>query len=230
MKRKNILRYNLRLFSSLLAQALIFFFAAGQLGIWRAWLFFTLTIIYYFLSFIIIYRFNPELIYYRGGPAFRNDSKLWDKHILLAYAFLGVYGQFLVAGWDLGHIKLFYLGYEYLIIGLILFTVSNVLILWSMVRNPFFEPTVRIQKERDQKVISAGPYRIIRHPGYLSGILWHLAMPLIMGSSLALIYSIIIFSILILRTHLEDKILQKELQGYIEYAEKTRYRLLPGVW
>ena len=75
----------------------------------------------------------------------------------------------------------FYLGWEYLVVGIILFIISDVLIVWAMVQNPFFEPTVRIQKERNQRVISNGPYRIVRHPGYLSGILWHLAMPLIFG-------------------------------------------------
>lgn len=230
MKSKNITRYNLRLFLSLLAQAIIFFSAAGQLEIGRAWLFFALTFIYYVVSFIIIYRSNPSLITHRGGPAFREDSKLWDKYILLAYTFLGIYGQFFVAGWDLGHINWFNLGIEYLVVGLILFIISDILIVWAMVQNPFFEPTVRIQKERDQKVISSGPYRILRHPGYLSGILLHLALPMIVGSGLALIYSMVIIFLLILRTYLEDETLQAELEGYKDYSKNTRYRILPGVW
>ncbi|WJI09268.1 isoprenylcysteine carboxylmethyltransferase family protein [Methanobacterium sp. CWC-01] len=226
----NTLRYLLRLFLSLLAQAIIFFSAAGQLEIPRAWLFFALTFIYYVLSFIVLYRFNHELIHYRGGSAFRGDTKQWDKYILLIYTFLGVYGQFFVAGWDLGHIHWLYLGLEYMVVGIILFIISDVLIVWAMVQNPFFEPTVRIQRERGQKVIGSGPYQIVRHPGYLSGILWHLAMPLIFGSGLTLVYSLLIIVLLVVRTYLEDKTLQAELEGYQEYTRKTRYRILPGLW
>jgi protein-S-isoprenylcysteine O-methyltransferase Ste14 len=230
MMSTTTLRYLFRLFLSLIAQIIIFFAVADQLDLPRAWLFFALAFIYYLVSFFILHRFNPDLIHHRGGSAFRGDSKQWDKYILLIYTFLGVYGQFFVAGWDLGHIQWFYLGWEYLVMGIILFIISDVLIVWAMVQNPFFEPTVRIQKERGQRVISSGPYRIVRHPGYLSGILWHLAMPLIFGSGLTLVYSLLIIVLLVVRTYLEDKTLQAELEGYREYIRKTRYRILPGVW
>jgi len=230
MIKISTLRYLARLFLSLLAQAIIFFAAANQLDLPRAWLFFALTFLYYLLSFIILYWSNPNLIQHRGGSAFREDSKQWDKYILLIYALLGVYGQFFVAGWDLGHVQWFYLGWEYLVVGIILFIISDVLIVWAMVQNPFFEPTVRIQKDRNQRVISNGPYRIVRHPGYLSGILWHLAMPLIFGSGLTLVYSLLIVVLLVVRSYLEDKTLQGELEGYQGYTRKTRNRLLPGVW
>lgn len=226
----NSTRYLTILFFSLLAQVIIFFAAADRVDIPRAWLFFALTFTYYIFSFIILYRFNPDLIHHRGGSAFRRDSKHWDKYILIIYTFLGVYGQFFVAGWDFGHIQWFYLGLEYLVLGVILFIISDVLIVWVMVQNPFFEPTVRIQKERNQRVISSGPYAIVRHPGYLSGVLWHLAMPLIFGSALTLVYSLLIILLLVVRTYLEDKTLQAELEGYTEYTTKTRSRLLPGLW
>lgn len=230
MVKKNTFRYILRLFLSLIAQAIIFFAAADQLEIPRAWVFFILTFIYYVTSFIILYRLTPELINQRGGSAFQENSKTWDKYILVVYTFLGIYAQFYVAGWDLGHINFWPLGLGYLGIGLVLFIISIILIIWAMVKNPFFEPTVRIQKERGQKVINSGPYGIVRHPGYLSGILWHIAVPLILGSGLTMLYTVIIVVLLIIRTYLEDKTLQKELEGYREYSEKTRYRLLPGVW
>lgn len=226
----NLIRYNVRMFGSLLAQAIIFFAAAGEMGVPRAWLFFILTIFYYISSFTIIYRLNPEVIYQRGGSTFKVGTKSWDKYMLLPYAFLGVYGQFFVAGWDLGHINFWFLGLEYLGVGLILYLISIILIIWAMIQNPFFEPSVRIQKERNHRVIESGPYRLIRHPGYLSGILFHIAMPMIIGSGLALIYSIIIIILLLIRTYLEDKTLQAELEGYKEYTGKTRYLILPGIW
>ena len=228
--RKNIIRYNFRMFFSLLAQVVIFFYAAGELEIPRAWFFFVLTFIYYLSSFIILYKLVPETINQRGGSAFRKDTKPWDILILLLYAIFGIFGQFYVAGWDMGHINFWPLGLEYLGIGLVLYFISIILIMWAMIQNPFFEPTMRIQKERRQKVIKSGPYQIVRHPGYLSVILWHLAIPMILGSSLALIYSSIIILLLIIRTYLEDKTLQKELEGYREYNQETKFRLLPFVW
>ena len=229
-KKKNIIRYILRMFLSLLAQAIIFFSAAEVFYIPRAWLFFIITIFYYISSIFIIYRTTPDLMYHRGGEAFRKDTKSWDKPILLTYTILGVYGQFFVAGYDVGRIHWLPLGLDYLGIGLILYIISCALIVWAMIKNPFFEPTVRLQKERGQRVISSGPYQIIRHPGYLSGILWHLSVSLILGSSLALVYSGLIIIILIVRTYLEDQTLKRELEGYHEYSNKVKYRLFPLLW
>ncbi|MBI5680274.1 MAG: isoprenylcysteine carboxylmethyltransferase family protein [Methanobacterium sp.] len=230
MVKINLIRYNLRLFLSLLAQAIIFFAAAGQIEIFRAWGFFVLTFIYYISSFIIVYRLNPEVILKRGGSAFQEGTKTWDKYILIVYTILGVYGQFFVAGWDLGHINFWPLGLEYMVLGLILYLGSMVLAVWALIKNPYFEPSVRIQKDRGQKVIESGPYRLVRHPGYLSGILLHLAIPMIIGSGLTLIYTAIIVLLLLIRTYCEDKTLQRELEGYKEYTKKTRYRILPGIW
>jgi protein-S-isoprenylcysteine O-methyltransferase Ste14 len=230
MVEVNLIRYNIRMFLSLLAQAIIFFAAADQLEIPRAWLFFVITFIYYVSSFIIVYRLNPDVIIERGGSAFQEDTKTWDKYLLLSYSILGVYGQFLVAGWDLGHINYWPLGLEYMAVGIILYMVSMVLAVWVLVENPFFEPSVRIQKERGHKVVESGPYSLVRHPGYLSGILLHLAIPMILGSGLALIYTTIILLILLIRTYYEDKTLQVELDGYKEYTGKTRCRILPGIW
>jgi protein-S-isoprenylcysteine O-methyltransferase Ste14 len=227
---RNTIRYILRMYLSLLAMAIIFFAAAGSLEIPRAWLFFIITFFYYFFSIIILYKVNPDLIWHRGGPAFRENTKSWDKVLLSAYFILGVYVQIFIAGWDIGHVNLWYLGPEYLVTGLILYLISVILIVWAMIKNRFFEPTVRIQKDRGQNVISSGPYGIVRHPGYLSGILWHVAVPLILGSLLALIFAIIIIIILIVRTYLEDKTLQAELDGYVPYTKKVKYRLFPGIW
>lgn len=225
----NLVRYNVRLFLGLLAQAIIFFSAAEDADIPRAWLLFIITFFYYIFLFIIPYRVNPALILQRGGSALPEDTKSWDKYIILAYTFL-LYGQFFVAGWDLGHIQSRSLGIEYLGCGLALYALSITLAVWSLIENPFFEASVRIQKDRGQRVIESGPYKLVRHPGYLSGILWHLAMPMILGSGLALIYAVPIISLLFIRAYLEDETLQAELEGYEAYTGKTRYRILPGIW
>ena len=96
--------------------------------------------------------------------------------------------------------------------------------------NRHFEPTVRIQHDREHKVITAGPYGWVRHPGYLAGILWAWSMPLALGSLFAFLPVTMYTVFMMLRTYLEDRTLMEELEGYTEYSEKTRHRLFPILW
>ena len=111
-----------------------------------------------------------------------------------------------------------------------LFTVSTVLLNWAMMANPFFEPTVRIQKERGHRVITSGPYKIVRHPGYLAGILYALSVPLIIGSIFTFVPVAIYVLLIGIRTLLEDRTLHEELDGYSEYSKTVGYRLMPWLW
>ena len=101
---------------------------------------------------------------------------------------------------------------------------------WAMLANPFFEKTVRIQEERGHHVATGGPYRFVRHPGYVAFILMGFALPLGVGSAWALVPAGLNAALIVARTALEDRTLRRELPGYAEYAQRTRYRLLPGVW
>jgi protein-S-isoprenylcysteine O-methyltransferase Ste14 len=96
--------------------------------------------------------------------------------------------------------------------------------------NKFFEPTVRIQTDRGHRVIDTGPYAIVRHPGYAFGSGFFLGMPSALGSYWALIPAALVCPLLVLRTIWEDQTLREELPGYKEYAQRVRYRLIPGVW
>ena len=104
------------------------------------------------------------------------------------------------------------------------------LFLWAMASNAYFSEGVRIQEERGHEVVTDGPYRYVRHPGYSGAILSQLSTPLLLGSSWAIIPSLLSGGFYMLRTYLEDKTLVLELPGYHDYVEKTRYRLLPWVW
>jgi protein-S-isoprenylcysteine O-methyltransferase Ste14 len=96
--------------------------------------------------------------------------------------------------------------------------------------NRFFALYVRIQADRNQRVIDDGPYGLVRHPGYSGWILVSLATPLILGSWWAYIPTIFILALAVLRTAKEDRTLQQELSGYGAYTRQVRYRLVPGVW
>ncbi len=99
-----------------------------------------------------------------------------------------------------------------------------------MVRNKYFSTFLRIQKDRDHKVVTGGPYQWVRHPGYAGVILASIALPISLGSLWALVPAILGACGFVIRTFLEDRILMEELNGYREYAHSVRFRLLPGIW
>jgi protein-S-isoprenylcysteine O-methyltransferase Ste14 len=88
----------------------------------------------------------------------------------------------------------------------------------------------RIQTDRGHQVVSSGPYRWMRHPGYAGALLTYLATPLFLDSGWAFLPTVFITILMVIRTYLEDRFLQDELEGYRDYVKRVRYRLLPGVW
>lgn len=114
--------------------------------------------------------------------------------------------------------------------GLIVFAAAMAVLVWAMAVNRFFSPVVRIQAERGHHLITAGPYRVVRHPGYAAMVIGLPASALAMGSWWALLPAGV-FSLLVLRrTVIEDPFLIRHLHGYPQYAGRVRYRLLPGIW
>jgi len=116
------------------------------------------------------------------------------------------------------------------LLGLAIFALSWILTNWSMAVNPFFEKSVRIQTDRGHRVIDTGPYAYIRHPGYTGFAGWIISTPLLLSSTGAFIPALIAVGLVVIRTVLEDHTLRAELTGYTEYANRVRFRLIPGVW
>jgi len=115
-------------------------------------------------------------------------------------------------------------------VGLPVLVLASLFADWAMVVNKHFEQFVRIQADRDHRVVTNGPYRIVRHPGYLGAILGVVATPLMLGSAWAFAPSGLLVLLFIVRTHLEDQTLMSALCGYQEYAARTRCRLVPMLW
>ena len=104
-----------------------------------------------------------------------------------------------------------------------------ILCVWAMAVNRFFSPVVRLQEERGHRLVTDGPYRYIRHPGY-AGILLSACVGVALGSWWSLLPLVVAMGLILRRTALEDRFLRASLEGYASYAEQVRYRLVPGIW
>jgi protein-S-isoprenylcysteine O-methyltransferase Ste14 len=198
-------------------------------GWWEAWVYAIVCILGFVVSRALAARRHPDLLAERSRFLQHEDAKKWDK--LLA-PLVGLGGGLvpLAAGLEaLGHgSDIFSLPVKLLALALIL--AGYVLASYALIENRFFSGMVRIQTERGQQVVSSGPYGWVRHPGYAGAILTYLATPLFLDSLWAFLPVGLLVIILVIRTGLEDQTLQEELAGYREYAQRVRYRLLPGIW
>ena len=114
--------------------------------------------------------------------------------------------------------------------GFIVVVAGFALFFWGMRVNRFFSSVPRIQSERGHRVITGGPYRFVRHPGYVGAIAFVLASGLALGSWISVLVFLPAVGMLLYRTAVEDAQLKAELPGYRDYAARVRWRLLPGIW
>jgi len=207
----------------------VFFMSAGSFVGFRQWTFFGASFLNNLISTVVQFKFNPELLVHRLKVR-RKGSKRWDEILMRVTNLTILVAVPVIAGFDVGRFHWSTLDVRLVALGFVFLTASTILINWAMAVNPHFEPTVRIQKDRGHILISNGPYKIVRHPGYLAGIFYSLSIPLIIGSAYAFIPVGIYVILLMIRASLEDRTLQKELDGYAEYTGQVRHRLFPGIW
>lgn len=225
--KKTAIRWLVRETSGNLFLIALLFGFAGDWSWWNGWALSVIYILWTLGSVIFILPVNPEMLAERSRP---KKMKTWDKILLTLMGFF-MMALYVVAALD------FRLGWTpdlplwVQIAGVLVAVLGyDIILVWSMVVNAFFVATVRIQDDRGQQVISNGPYAYVRHPGYSATILMNLAVPFMLNSLWGLIPAVGVAVVLIVRTRLEDDTLQAELPGYQEYAQKVRYRLIPGVW
>lgn len=198
-------------------------------GWWEAWAFAILGILGFVGSRVLVTRRNPDLIAERGKGFDHADTESWDR-VLAPLVGVGSAAVPLVAGLDVRFGGLDPVPLWGRVAALLLTVAGYALASYALIENRFFSGVVRIQTDRGQHVVTGGPYRWMRHPGYAGAVLTYVAWPFLLQSFWALVPSVLIIAALVVRTHLEDRTLQARLPGYREYARRVRDRLLPGVW
>jgi protein-S-isoprenylcysteine O-methyltransferase Ste14 len=227
MNKKLIALHFLNDFLSLAGAGVVLFWSAGRVDWWPAWAVIVVWLVWFTAMDILILRFNPDLMAERLSPP--KGAKNWDRTIvsilrlmqLVRYTLAGLDQRY---GWTSG----FPLTAQ--IAAITVCVLSSGLFSWAMASNIFFSQIVRIQTNRGHAVATNGPYRYVRHPGYVGMILFEFGISALLASWWALVAGGLCATLLIIRTALEDRTLQAELTGYMDYARQVRYRLLPGIW
>ena len=228
--RQTILKWCIQSAVGLAGYAAILSLAAGRLDWLWGWIFIGLMALFMASHVVLLVPINPDLLVERAGGLRQEGGKRWDRWLASLAAGVFPIVSWYVAGLDLRFawsspkpLAIHLIGAGAVALGFALF-------MWAMVSNAFFSEVVRIQEDRGHQVATDGPYRFVRHPGYSGAILAFLGTPLLLGSWWAFIPTAIGISGYVLRTALEDKTLQLELEGYDDYVEQVHHRLIPGLW
>jgi protein-S-isoprenylcysteine O-methyltransferase Ste14 len=196
---------------------------------WEAWVYAVTCILGFAISRVLAARRHPDLLAERARFARHEDAKPWDK-VLAPLVGLGGGLIPLVAGLDARFDPSPPFGLWVKIVSLVLILAGYALGAYALIENRFFSGMVRLQTERGHHLVSGGPYRWVRHPGYAGALLNYVATPFFLDALWAFVPVVLITIALVIRTRLEDNTLQEELEGYREYAGRVRCRLLPGIW
>ncbi len=228
LERARLNRNGARLFLGIgfytLAQAAVLFLSAGTFRWPAAWAYLGVYLVCYTVGLAWVARVNPAVINERGRRA--DNVEAFDRRFHRLMPVL-IFGSLILGGLD------FRFGWSAMppalpIVGLALVAIALGLAVWVLATNAFAARVVRLQD--GQRVISDGPYRFVRHPMYSGTVLAFVGSALALGSWWMLIPAAAGIALFVWRTRHEDATLQAKLPGYAEYATRTRYRLLPGVW
>ena len=224
MKRR---QYFFKSFAGISFFIVILFISAGRIDYYQGWIYTAMSLTGLFMNFALTSK-DAELLDERSNPP--KDAKEWDKRILKLSALTTIIAC-IVAGLDSGRYQWSpQLQWGIYLLGIVFMLSGQLLFLMAKKTNKFFSSVMRIQHDRGHTVCEAGIYRYVRHPGYLGMIISWVGFPLVLGSVWSTIPIAIAIVLLLVRTHLEDRTLIMELSGYSEYVQKTRFKLVPGIW
>ncbi|MEC4746989.1 isoprenylcysteine carboxylmethyltransferase family protein [Methylomicrobium sp. Wu6] len=199
------------------------FLSAGTVRYWEAWVYLAIMLITTSLIVQYLLKNSPGLLERRMRMREKEPQQRW----IIGFAWFWFVVTFLTPGFDQRSTASD--------VPTVLVAIADIIVLmgycvifWVFRENPYASRVVEV--ESDQRVISTGPYAMVRHPMYFGGILVYLATPLALGSYWALLPAVFIIPILVARIRNEESILARDLKGYRDYLKSTRYRLFPGIW
>lgn len=208
----------------------LFMFAGGNFHWLKGWIFVVIVLVQILVTTFYLYLKNPALLEERSSGFTKENQKEWDKLLLKVYM-ISMPLWILIMPLDAQRFHLTQpFGFYINAFGFALMIISSILVFLTLVQNTFASHTVRIQEERGQHVISDGLYGIVRHPMYASSFLWCIGTPLFLDSFAGLIFGMFIILIFIVRIIGEEKMLTQELDGYEEYKNKVKFRVVPFIW
>jgi protein-S-isoprenylcysteine O-methyltransferase Ste14 len=227
MNTRHIAIYFLDEFLGIFGMSVALFWSAGRIDWWPAWAAIAVMSVCMTAMGIVIFRYHPDLAVERLRPP--KGAKSWDKAILSLLR-LTQLARYILAGLDqrYGWTGGFPLAVQ--IVAIAGCVLGYALLEWALASNGFFSQVIRIQSDRGHVVVTGGLYRYVRHPGYVGMILFEVAMSTLLASWWALMAGGLCAILWIVRTALEDRALQAELPGYVDYSRQVRYRLIPGIW
>ncbi|MCK6538603.1 MAG: isoprenylcysteine carboxylmethyltransferase family protein [Anaerolineales bacterium] len=213
----------LRLVVGILMIGALLFLPAGTFKYWQAWVWLAVLFIPMGFSLAYLLKIDPKLLERRT----RTDEMRPEQRRIIMASVIYFLVIFILPGFDVRY------GWSNVPVWLCLAAdgvvlASYLLYLLVLKTNTYASRVVEV--EQGQQVITSGPYALVRHPMYLAMILMMTATPLALGSYWIMLPSILFILLLAARAKNEEELLQKELKGYSEYMQKTRYRLFPGVW
>jgi protein-S-isoprenylcysteine O-methyltransferase Ste14 len=200
----------------------IVFSAAGGWDFPFVWALLSVMVVFYFTLAIVG---DAGMAQERQAPGPGNQDRLTQP-----IAAVLMLAHWIVAGLDIGRFHWSPTPWGVQLGGLLLFSTALCVNFWALLANKFYSSVVRVQSERGQTVIDTGPYRIVRHPGYAATLVAMFAGGVTLGSWVAMIPVLGFAALFLRRTLLEDNLLKRELPGYLDYAQRVRYRLVPGVF
>jgi protein-S-isoprenylcysteine O-methyltransferase Ste14 len=203
--------------------AFLIFLPAGTVFYWEAWVFMALFSIPMLLILIYLFKRDRELLKRR----LQVKEKKPGQSILAKMFYISVCLFFFISGLDKRY-GWSSVPFIIIVISEILFLAGYLFLFLVFKENKYLAHTVVV--EEGQRVVTTGPYAVVRHPMYLAELIMFIFAPISLGSYWAIIVNILLITLLVVRIITEEEVLLKELKGYDEYVKKTRYRLVPGIW
>ena len=230
MEQRQFVRALIGMAAYLLLAPVLMFLAAGTTRWPMAWLYVALMLAAAVGSRLLVWRRSPDTLRERAKMGGGENVEPWDRWMMPVVGLIGPVVAVLVAGFDQrwGWSPPVALGWQWVAAALVAAAIG--ISVWAMAVNPFFSSVARVQGERGQVAVSDGPYAWVRHPSYAGAVLTSLALPVMLGTLWAWVPQLLVAGVLVARTALEDRMLQDKLAGYQEYAQRVRWRLMPGVW